>query len=233
MFNGDFADREPAFARDDLRLQRGRQRRRRRRRARRRPTSTAASTPRTATRGRPARSSPTPTTSITGRPPRPRPRPSSATTTTTPSRSSSSLLAGPGFKGFVIAAVMGAVVSSLASMLNAASTIFTMDIFKRFLKPDATDHQQVLMGRDLRACRGGPGLPHRPDLRQPRLRRRVQRDPEPADLPEPGHPDDLPVRPLRPPGARGSRASSASSSARFSPSHTPRSPTPATSPMIR
>ncbi|MEM7756244.1 MAG: sodium/solute symporter, partial [Planctomycetota bacterium] len=58
-----------------------------------------------------------------------------------------SLLAGPGFKGFVIAAVMGAVVSSLASMLNAASTIFTMDIFKRFLKPDATDHQQVLMGR--------------------------------------------------------------------------------------
>ncbi len=58
-----------------------------------------------------------------------------------------SLLAGPGFKGFVIAAVMGAVVSSLASMLNAASTIFTMDIFKRFLKPDATEHQQVLMGR--------------------------------------------------------------------------------------
>ena len=57
------------------------------------------------------------------------------------------LLAGPGFKGFVIAAVMGAVVSSLASMLNAASTIFTMDIFKRYLKPDATDHQQVLMGR--------------------------------------------------------------------------------------
>ncbi len=57
------------------------------------------------------------------------------------------LLAGPGFKGFVIAAVMGAVVSSLASMLNAASTIFTMDIFKRYLKKDATDHQQVLMGR--------------------------------------------------------------------------------------
>jgi SSS family solute:Na+ symporter len=58
-----------------------------------------------------------------------------------------SLLAGPGFKGFVIAAVMGAVVSSLASMLNAASTIFTMDIFKRFLKPNATEHQTVLMGR--------------------------------------------------------------------------------------
>jgi len=58
-----------------------------------------------------------------------------------------SLLAGPGFKGFVIAAVMGAVVSSLASMLNAASTIFTMDIFKRFLKKDATEHQQVLVGR--------------------------------------------------------------------------------------
>ncbi|MEL6330145.1 MAG: sodium/solute symporter [Planctomycetota bacterium] len=58
-----------------------------------------------------------------------------------------SLLAGPGFKGFVIAAVMGAVVSSLASMLNAASTIITMDIYKRFLFKEATEHQQVLVGR--------------------------------------------------------------------------------------
>ncbi|MEM7621959.1 MAG: sodium/solute symporter [Planctomycetota bacterium] len=58
-----------------------------------------------------------------------------------------SLLAGPGFKGFVIAAVMGAVVSSLASMLNAASTIFTMDIYKRFLNREASDHKQVLVGR--------------------------------------------------------------------------------------
>jgi SSS family solute:Na+ symporter len=78
-----------------------------------------------------------------------------------------SLLAGPGFKGFVIAAVMGAVVSSLASMLNAASTIFTMDIFKRFLKPDATEHQQVLVGRICGARRGRIGLRDRPDLRRP------------------------------------------------------------------
>lgn len=56
-------------------------------------------------------------------------------------------LAGSGFKGFVIAAVMGAVVSSLASMLNAASTIFTMDIYKKFLAPEATQGQLVWVGR--------------------------------------------------------------------------------------
>ena len=35
----------------------------------------------------------------------------------------------PGFSWFVLAALFGAVVSSLASMLNSASTIFTMDIY--------------------------------------------------------------------------------------------------------
>jgi uncharacterized sodium:solute symporter family permease YidK len=62
---------------------------------------------------------------------------------------------------------MGAVVSSLASMLNAASTIFTMDIFKRFLKPDATEHQQVSRRADHGARRGRIRLRDRPDLRRP------------------------------------------------------------------
>ena len=52
-----------------------------------------------------------------------------------------------GVKGFVLAALMGAVVSSLASMLNAASTIFTLDIYKEYIKKDASQTHQVWVGR--------------------------------------------------------------------------------------
>ncbi|MEO1583775.1 MAG: sodium/solute symporter [Planctomycetota bacterium] len=57
------------------------------------------------------------------------------------------LLVPIGLKGFVIAAVMGAVVSSLASMMNAASTIFTVDIYQKFLNPKASQKQMVWTGR--------------------------------------------------------------------------------------
>ena len=57
------------------------------------------------------------------------------------------LPAGVGLFGFVIAALLGAVVSSLAAMLNAASTIFTMDIFKKFISPNAGQKTIVLLGR--------------------------------------------------------------------------------------
>ncbi|MHC4286608.1 MAG: sodium:solute symporter family transporter, partial [Planctomycetota bacterium] len=42
-----------------------------------------------------------------------------------------------GLRGFVLAALMGAVISSLASMLNAASTIFTMDIYREWFNKKA------------------------------------------------------------------------------------------------
>jgi SSS family solute:Na+ symporter len=54
---------------------------------------------------------------------------------------------GVGIIGFIIAALLGAVVSSLAAMLNAASTIFTMDLYQRLLRPAATERQLVTMGR--------------------------------------------------------------------------------------
>ena len=57
------------------------------------------------------------------------------------------LPAGFGLKGFIFAALLGAVVSSLAAMLNAASTIFTIDIYKKFLNKNASDKNQVLVGR--------------------------------------------------------------------------------------
>ena len=53
---------------------------------------------------------------------------------------------GSGIKGFVLAAIFGAVVSSLASMLNSASTIATMDIYYK-LKPDASQPTLVATGR--------------------------------------------------------------------------------------
>ncbi|MCG8402451.1 MAG: hypothetical protein MJA84_12805, partial [Firmicutes bacterium] len=53
---------------------------------------------------------------------------------------------GIGIKGFVLAAIFGAVVSSLASMLNSASTIATMDIYRKFRK-NAGQHELVSAGR--------------------------------------------------------------------------------------
>jgi solute:Na+ symporter, SSS family len=53
----------------------------------------------------------------------------------------------PGLRGFVLAALLGAVVSSLAAMLNASSTIFTMDLYKQYLNPSASQTNLVAVGR--------------------------------------------------------------------------------------
>jgi SSS family solute:Na+ symporter len=54
---------------------------------------------------------------------------------------------GVGLVGFVLAALLGAVVSSLAAMLNAASTIFSMDVFKKYISPNASQKTLVQVGR--------------------------------------------------------------------------------------
>jgi SSS family solute:Na+ symporter len=54
---------------------------------------------------------------------------------------------GVGIVGFVLAALLGAVVSSLAAMLNAASTIFSIDVFKKFIRPRASQETTVKVGR--------------------------------------------------------------------------------------
>jgi len=53
----------------------------------------------------------------------------------------------PGLRGFVLAAIFGAVVSSLAAMLNAASTIFTMDLYREYLNKNASQTNLVVVGR--------------------------------------------------------------------------------------
>lgn len=52
-----------------------------------------------------------------------------------------------GFKGLAFAALAAAIVSSLASMLNSTATIFTMDIYKQYINPNADDRATVRMGR--------------------------------------------------------------------------------------
>ncbi len=56
-------------------------------------------------------------------------------------------LVGPGARTFIFAAISGAVISSLASMLNSASTIFTMDLYKRHWKKDASQKSLIWSGR--------------------------------------------------------------------------------------
>ena len=52
-----------------------------------------------------------------------------------------------GLRGLAFAALTAAIVSSLASMLNSTSTIFTMDIYKQYINTVADDRQTVNMGR--------------------------------------------------------------------------------------
>jgi SSS family solute:Na+ symporter len=52
-----------------------------------------------------------------------------------------------GLKGVVIAALVAAIVSSLASMLNSTSTIFTMDIYKVYINKEAPEKRTVNIGR--------------------------------------------------------------------------------------
>lgn len=52
-----------------------------------------------------------------------------------------------GLKGVAVAALAAAIVSSLASMLNSTATIFTMDIYKALIQPNASERQIVNTGR--------------------------------------------------------------------------------------
>lgn len=52
-----------------------------------------------------------------------------------------------GIRGLAFAALVAAIVSSLASMINSTSTIFTIDIYKPLINKDATEGQMVRVGR--------------------------------------------------------------------------------------
>ena len=54
-----------------------------------------------------------------------------------------------GIRGLLYAAIAGAVTSTLASLLNSASTISTMDVYRRMFRPNAREGTLVWLGRAL------------------------------------------------------------------------------------
>ena len=78
-------------------------------------------------------------------------------------------LVSPGIRAFIFAAISGAVISSLASMLNSASTIFTMDLFKRHWKQNASDKTLIWTGRAATAVFVLIGMFIAPKLGDPRF----------------------------------------------------------------
>jgi len=57
-----------------------------------------------------------------------------------------------GIKGLSFAALTAAIISSLASMFNSTSTLFTMDIYKKYINKQAGDKQLVNVGRLVAVC---------------------------------------------------------------------------------
>ena len=52
-----------------------------------------------------------------------------------------------GLKGLSIAALTAAIVSSLAGKVNSISTIFTLDVYKKYFNRDADEQKMVWIGR--------------------------------------------------------------------------------------
>ncbi len=51
-----------------------------------------------------------------------------------------------GLRGLLLAALFGAIQSTVNSVLNSTATVFTMDIYRRWLRPAANDTQLVVVG---------------------------------------------------------------------------------------
>lgn len=52
-----------------------------------------------------------------------------------------------GLRGLILAAMAAALMSNLSSVLNSASTLVTIDFYRKLVRPDATDKQQVRFGQ--------------------------------------------------------------------------------------
>ncbi len=57
------------------------------------------------------------------------------------------LLLSPGVKGLVLCGLFASLMSSVDSIFNSISTLWSVDIYKRRIRPEATDSQVVAMGR--------------------------------------------------------------------------------------
>ncbi len=75
-----------------------------------------------------------------------------------------------GVRSLLLAFLVGAVVSSLASMLNSASTIFTLDLYRRRWRPQAGERHLVRVGRVMTVVFVVIGCCIAPQLGHPRFR---------------------------------------------------------------
>jgi len=55
--------------------------------------------------------------------------------------------AGFGLIGIIAAGLIGAILSSIDSMMNSAATIVTVDIYKQYINPEASDRRLIAVGR--------------------------------------------------------------------------------------
>ncbi len=76
----------------------------------------------------------------------------------------------PGVRAFVMAALLGAVISSLAAVLNAASTMFTMDLYRVYVNPGASQSNLVGVGRLSVAAFAALGCWIAPELNKPEFK---------------------------------------------------------------
>ena len=56
-------------------------------------------------------------------------------------------LLSPGFRGFLVAAVLAAIMSTIAAIANATSSVFANDLYKRWIRPASSDAHLVRVGR--------------------------------------------------------------------------------------
>src|SRR6185312_11192196 len=49
----------------------------------------------------------------------------------------------PGLVGIIISALLSASMSTISSGMNASATVFSVDIYKRYIRPDLTDRQTL------------------------------------------------------------------------------------------
>ncbi len=52
-----------------------------------------------------------------------------------------------GVRGMVVAGLIAAVMAALSGLVNSTSTMFSTDIYKKFIRREATDREMVRMGR--------------------------------------------------------------------------------------
>jgi len=54
---------------------------------------------------------------------------------------------GPGLRGFVVAGVIAAIMSTVSSVVNATATVFAIDVYQRWFRPQASEMRLVRIGQ--------------------------------------------------------------------------------------